>query len=439
MRSTCVPPAPPTATKAVTPHCRNAVPRTHALPSPTSSRSRHSPSPVPFRPLLPLAQAPTEPIATFRDTEPLKEHHGALADLPLAPPRPIHSRYPFSPLTGPRTIQPRHSTDDRRQRPSNPREQNKKLMRAGFRLFSPPAYYHRPPTSPLRRLSTPRSNNPFAASITAAARPRTLTMVATPEEIEAMAPPGYSFPEHRLRLQQSEPDREPLVLVAPGSYSPITFLHLRMAVMAADYVRYNTNFELIGSYLSPVSDAYKKRGLAPACHRRRMCEIAAEQTSRFLMVDPWEAEQTAYVPTALVLDHFEHEINVKRGGCNGKRVRIAVLAGADLINTMSQPGVWSPSDLRHILGDFGAFVLERAGVNIDEALGNLKEYEDQIYYIPQVVPNDVSSTKIRLLLRRNMSIDYLIPAEVIKYIDEHGLYNEDDTATNEKGKEKEVQ
>ncbi|KAK1509280.1 uncharacterized protein CCOS01_15796 [Colletotrichum costaricense] len=42
MRSTCVPPAPPTATKAVTPHCRNAVPRTHALPSPTSSLSLHS-------------------------------------------------------------------------------------------------------------------------------------------------------------------------------------------------------------------------------------------------------------------------------------------------------------------------------------------------------------------------------------------------------------
>ncbi|KAI8238082.1 Nicotinamide/nicotinic acid mononucleotide adenylyltransferase 2 [Colletotrichum sp. SAR 10_96] len=263
-------------------------------------------------------------------------------------------------------------------------------------------------------------------------------MVASPETIEAMTPPGYSFPDHRLRLTQSEPDREPLVLVAPGSYSPITFLHLRMAVMAADYVRYNTNYELVGSYLSPVSDAYKKRGLAPACHRRRMCEIAAEQTSKFLMVDPWEAEQTAYVPTAVVLDHFEHEINVKRGGCDGKRVRIAVLAGADLINTMSQPGVWSPSDLRHILGDFGAFVLERAGVNIDEALTNLKEWEDQIYYIPQVVPNDVSSTKIRLLLRRNMSIDYLIPSQVIEYIEEHGLYTEDDATTNETGKGKEV-
>ncbi|KAF6809124.1 nicotinamide mononucleotide adenylyl transferase [Colletotrichum sojae] len=263
-------------------------------------------------------------------------------------------------------------------------------------------------------------------------------MAATQETIEAMTPPGYSFPDHRLRLQQNEPDREPLVLVAPGSYSPITFLHLRMAVMAADFVRYNTNYELVGTYLSPVSDAYKKRGLAPACHRRRMCEIAAEQTSKSLMVDPWEAEQTAYVPTAQVLDHFEYEINVKRGGCGGKPVRIAVLAGADLINTMSQPGVWSPADLRHILGDFGAFVLERAGVNIEEALSNLKEWDSKIHYIPQVVPNDVSSTKIRLLLRRNMTIDYLLPAEVINYIEDHGLYTEDD-ATNEKGKGKEVQ
>lgn len=33
----------------------------------------------------------------------------------------------------------------------------------------------------------------------------------------------------------------------------------------------------------------------------------------------------------------------------------------------------------------------------------------------------------------------LIPAEVIKYIEEHGLYHEDDAATNDKGKEKEVQ
>lgn len=37
--------------------------------------------------------------------------------------------------------------------------------------------------------------------------------------------------------------------------------------MAADYVKFSTNYELLGGYLSPVSDAYRKAGLASAEHR----------------------------------------------------------------------------------------------------------------------------------------------------------------------------
>jgi hypothetical protein len=38
--------------------------------------------------------------------------------------------------------------------------------------------------------------------------------------------------------------------------------------MAADYVKFNrTEFELMGGYLSPVSDLYKKAGLASSQHR----------------------------------------------------------------------------------------------------------------------------------------------------------------------------
>lgn len=32
----------------------------------------------------------------------------------------------------------------------------------------------------------------------------------------------------------------------------ITFLHLRMFEMASDFVRFNTDFEVCGGYLSPV-------------------------------------------------------------------------------------------------------------------------------------------------------------------------------------------
>src|SRR5271156_3066237 len=166
-----------------------------------------------------------------------------------------------------------------------------------------------------------------------------------------------------------------------------------------------------------------------------MCQLAIDRASNWLMVDTWEAEKKEYQPTALVLDHFEHEINTVRKGIddgNGNRrpVRIALLAGADLIQTMSTPGVWSEKDLDHILGRYGTFIVERSGTDIDDALSNLQPWKENIYVIKQLIQNDVSSTKIRLFLRRGMSVHYLIPAPVVEYIEQNHLFNEDGTASS---------
>jgi nicotinamide mononucleotide adenylyltransferase len=137
-----------------------------------------------------------------------------------------------------------------------------------------------------------------------------------------------------------------------------------------------------------------------------MCDLAAEQTSNWLMVDPWEAMQPQYVPTANVLDHFEAEIDAalrrdglvtddgRYGGVESAdgttrlRPRIAVLAGADLIQTMSTPGVWDASDLEHILGRFGVFIVERQGTDMEGALASLQQWKDNIYVIQQVNSQD---------------------------------------------------
>ncbi|KAI9369336.1 hypothetical protein BJX61DRAFT_159531 [Aspergillus egyptiacus] len=260
---------------------------------------------------------------------------------------------------------------------------------------------------------------------------------ATPTE-------DYVFPEHRLKRVMDDPEKTPLLLVACGSFSPITYLHLRMFEMAADYVKLSTDFEIIGGYLSPVSDAYRKAGLASAEHRVAMCQRAVDRTSNWLMVDTWEPMHKEYQPTAIVLDHFDYEINTVRGGIdtgNGSRkpVQVALLAGADLVHTMSTPGVWSEKDLDHILGKYGTFIVERSGTDIDEALAALQPWKKNIHVIQQLIQNDVSSTKIRLFLRRDMSVRYLIPVPVIEYIEEHNLYREDGSAqtTNEKGKARE--
>jgi len=225
-----------------------------------------------------------------------------------------------------------------------------------------------------------------------------------------------------------------------------------MFEMAKDYVRQNTDFEIVGGYLSPVSDQYKKPGLLAANHRVNMCTLAAEQTSQWLMVDPWEAVQS-YQRTAVVLDHFDYEINTKRGGVTTadgehRNVRVLLLAGSDLIATMSEPGVWSEPDLDHILGRYGVFIVERAGADMDQAIDNLARWRHNIHLIHQLIQNDVSSTKVRLFLRRGLSVRYLLPAPVVEYIEQHGLYVDDGptasaasgavTAEREKEKAKEA-
>ena len=84
-----------------------------------------------------------------------------------------------------------------------------------------------------------------------------------------------------------------------------------------------------------------------------MCTLATEQTSSWLMCDPWEAFQN-YQRTAVVLDHFDYEINDVLGGVRSpsgeqRRARIFLLAGSDLIGTMAEPGVWSERDVSHTL------------------------------------------------------------------------------------------
>ncbi|KAF5355181.1 hypothetical protein D9756_005470 [Leucocoprinus leucothites] len=256
-------------------------------------------------------------------------------------------------------------------------------------------------------------------------------------------PPNYTFPHHRLNRTLRDSNKTPIVLVACGSFSPVTYLHLRMFEMARDYVRQNTDFEIVGAYLSPVSEEYKKPGLLSARHRVNMCTLAAEESNNWLMVDPWEAFQS-YQRTAIVLDHFDHEINTVLGGVqteDGQRrtVRPMLLAGSDLIATMSEPGVWSYSDLDHILGRYGCLIVERAGTGMDQAVDSLARWRDNIYLISQLIQNDVSSTKVRLFLRRGLSVRYLLPNAVVDYIEQRGLYQDEGPGSSniDKGKERE--
>ncbi|KAI8336036.1 hypothetical protein BD560DRAFT_451070 [Blakeslea trispora] len=244
----------------------------------------------------------------------------------------------------------------------------------------------------------------------------------------------YLFPRQLIPETMKNENKTPLVIVACGSYSPITYLHLRMFEMARDHFngRFD-DYELIAGYYSPVSDAYKKEGLVEAKHRVKMCELAVESTSDWLMVDSWESRQSMYQRTAVVLDHFDHQLNqigrgIKTKSGDYKKVKIMLLAGGDLMASFGHPGVWSSEDLHHIVGRYGCVIIERTGTDVYGFLLShdiLYQHRLNVLIIKQLIHNDISSTKIRLFVKRGMSVKYLLPNPVIDYIAENKLYHSD--------------
>jgi len=126
-----------------------------------------------------------------------------------------------------------------------------------------------------------------------------------------------------------------------------------MFELARDYfAAHMKQHELIGGYLSPVADAYGKKGLVAAHHRVNMCRLATE-SSNFIMVDPWEPMQPVHTLTSPVLHHFDEALN-KDGGAimpdGSKRpIHVMLLAGADLIESFGVPNLWADVHVRLFL------------------------------------------------------------------------------------------
>lgn len=181
-----------------------------------------------------------------------------------------------------------------------------------------------------------------------------------------------------------------------------------------------SNFSLVGGILSPVSDAYGKSSLIPAGHRIEMCRLACEGHP-FITVEPWEALKPQWTPTLDVLNHFKEEIHK-----SFPNVRIMLIAGSDLVEGFKHENIWNPQSLQSLIKDFGVVAIERSStINLHSEIFNsnfLYPLRENIEIIPQPIQSELSSSKLRLLIRRGYSIKYLTSDNVINYIKENNFY-----------------
>jgi len=146
-------------------------------------------------------------------------------------------------------------------------------------------------------------------------------------------------------------------------------------------------------------------------------------------------------------DSFDQELNAAaddKTGPDKRPIRACLLAGSDLLDTMNTPdgepamsmfsgkdwsfAVWSKVDLDRILTR-GCFIIERPGTDETNALAALSYWREKIYLVPQLIPNEISSTRVRLVrrilstneeclrsyrnaLKHDLSVNYLVPKAV---------------------------
>ena len=197
-----------------------------------------------------------------------------------------------------------------------------------------------------------------------------------------------------------------IVLLACGSFNPITRAHLDMFQNANDGISKGT-FNVVQNIISPVNDRYMKENLLKHEFRVRMCELAVSEYEALdppqgsqkrvkISVDTTEAVSNRYLPTVDALNQIKANLNLEAG------TRIYLLAGQDLVESFFDDKTWDPEDVRSILQDFGVSYFERnekakynSPIDMKEALMSKIEFTQDIHLIALNEMSPISSTAIR--------------------------------------------
>ncbi|KAM4016326.1 nicotinamide/nicotinic acid mononucleotide adenylyltransferase 1 isoform 1-T2 [Anomaloglossus baeobatrachus] len=272
----------------------------------------------------------------------------------------------------------------------------------------------------------------------------------------------HPTPAYSADAMEKSDERMEVVLLATGSYNPITVMHLRLFELARDYLHGTGKYKVVKGIISPVSDGYKKKGLVEGSHRLAMAQLATENCD-WIEVDPWECLQKEWTETALALRHYQQQqtcsgdtggLEKKSGHRKGQKrkrnnisqdapdyncpeskasPRVTLLCGADLLESLGVPNLWKPEHVVEIVSSFGLVCITRMGSDVGKFIYEsdvLWKHRDNIHLVEEWVTNDISSTKVRRALRRGMSVRYLVPDPVLDYIKKHDLYSEESEGKN---------
>lgn len=198
------------------------------------------------------------------------------------------------------------------------------------------------------------------------------------------------------------------VCIFGGSFNPVTNLHMSMAERVMD------ELEVDRFIFEPVGDMYEKGDLVSARDRHNMLRAAVQYADRRgMQVGGFEMNEIVQPTTARTLEHYQNEF---------PDAEIYFMIGSDNLKQISS---WANHE--ELLEKYKMVCIQREGdANIyqDIVLRDpyLSKHSKNIHIIYENATNNISSTKVRSLIKAGKSINWLVPKPVKELIEAKGLY-----------------
>lgn len=214
--------------------------------------------------------------------------------------------------------------------------------------------------------------------------------------------------------------RNSAIGILGGTFNPIHFGHLRMAEELAEGLGLNQV-----RFIPSANPPHKDRPLISAQQRAAMVALAIQQNQAF-MLDTRELARDGASYTIDTLTSLRDEL--------GNEISITLFMGSDAFTHFDTWHRWQEiiehchialvqrphlsSEKHRLSKTLETFLHNHYSENSEE----LQHSPSGIVTMRQITALDISSTDIRHALKRGNSVRYLMPDNVIDYIDQQHLY-----------------
>ena len=102
----------------------------------------------------------------------------------------------------------------------------------------------------------------------------------------------------QINLKTMPKNKEPAILIATGTFSPVHRMHIKNFVMAKQFMDENTKYYVVGGFISPTHYDYCQIKLRDEAvesnHRINLLNLGINESKgkNFISVDPWHTQQS---------------------------------------------------------------------------------------------------------------------------------------------------